>query len=55
VIGTLGVLRNAARANLLDLPETLAKLRKSNFYVASELIQSLLEEDAARLKNSSPR
>ena len=55
VIGTLGVLRNAARANLLDLPETLAKLKKSNFYVASELIQSLLEEDAARLKNSSPR
>ncbi|MGA9669516.1 MAG: DUF3368 domain-containing protein, partial [Terracidiphilus sp.] len=54
VIGTLGVLRNAARANLLDLPQALAKLKETNFYVASVLIQSLLEEDAARLKNSSP-
>jgi predicted nucleic acid-binding protein len=48
VIGTLGVLRNAARANLLRLPETLDALQKTNFYVGPELIRSLLEEDAAR-------
>jgi predicted nucleic acid-binding protein len=50
VIGTLGVLRNAARANLLLLPEALSKLQQTNFYVAPELIRSLLEEDALRPK-----
>ena len=50
VIGTLGVLRNASRANLLALPEALSKLQGTNFYVAAELIQSLLQEDAARRK-----
>lgn len=48
VIGTLGVLRNAARENLLALPEALFKLQRTNFYVAAELIQSLLQEDSAR-------
>lgn len=47
VIGTLGVLRNAARANLLDLQEALEKLQQTSFFVAPELIKSLLEEDAA--------
>ncbi len=50
VIGTLGVLRNAARAGLLALPDALFKLQQTNFYVASELIRSLLEEDASRSK-----
>jgi predicted nucleic acid-binding protein len=50
VIGTLGVLRNAARAGLLNLPEALSKLQETSFYVAEDLIQSLLEEDGARLK-----
>jgi predicted nucleic acid-binding protein len=50
VIGTLGILRNAARANLLSLPEALSRLQQTNFYVASELIRSLLEEDALRQK-----
>jgi predicted nucleic acid-binding protein len=50
VIGTLGVLRNAARAGLLNLPDALVKLKETNFYVAEELIRSLLEEDAARPK-----
>jgi hypothetical protein len=48
VIGPLGVLRNAARADLLALPEALSKLQRTNFYVAVELLQSLLEEDSAR-------
>lgn len=48
VIGTLGVLRNAARAKLLSLPEALSRLQDTSFYVASELIQALLDEDARR-------
>ncbi len=51
VIGTLGVLRNAARAGLRSLPEALSQLQETNFYVAAELIQSLLDEDGARLKS----
>ena len=50
VIGTLGILRNAARANLLNLPNALSELQNTNFYVSPDLIRSLLEEDAARLK-----
>lgn len=50
VIVTLGILRNAARANLLALPDALSKLQQTNFYVAPELIRSLLEEDASRSK-----
>jgi predicted nucleic acid-binding protein len=46
VIGTLGVLRNAARANLLDLPEALSALHCAGFHVAPSLIRSLLDEDA---------
>jgi predicted nucleic acid-binding protein len=52
VIGTLGVLRNGARANLLSLPEALSRLQQTSFFVAPELIRSLLEEDAARLRSS---
>lgn len=48
VIGTLGLLRDAARAGLLRLPEALEKLQQTSFYVAPELIQFLLDEDAAR-------
>ena len=51
VIGTLGVLRNAARSGLLNLPEALLKLQTTSFYVAPELIRSLLAEDAERLKS----
>ena len=52
VIGTLGVLRNAARADLLNLPEVLTELQKTSFYVAPELIRSLLEEDALSRKKA---
>jgi predicted nucleic acid-binding protein len=49
-IGTLGVLREAARRELLNLPITLAQLQATTFYVDPELIRSLLEEDATRIK-----
>jgi predicted nucleic acid-binding protein len=47
-IGTLGILRRAAQLDLLDLPTILARLQQTTFYVDSELIRSLLEEDARR-------
>lgn len=52
VIGTLGVLRNAARAGLLSLPDALSQLQQTSFFAAPELIRSLLEEEAARLKST---
>jgi len=33
---------------LIDLPSTLARLQQTTFYVAPELIRSLLDEDARR-------
>ena len=47
-MGTLGVLRIAARLDLIDLPSDLARLQQTTFYVDPELIHSLLAEDAAR-------
>ena len=39
--GTLGVLRSAAERGLLDVPETLGRLRATNFYVDNALIEDL--------------
>jgi predicted nucleic acid-binding protein len=47
-IGTLGVLRRAAQLDWIDLPSTLRHLQQTTFYVDAKLIQSLLDEDAAR-------
>jgi predicted nucleic acid-binding protein len=46
VIGTLGLLAEAARRNLLDLPQALAALQATNFHVSPELIEVLLKNDA---------
>ncbi len=43
VIGTLGVLKQAAEAGLLDLSDTIKKLQSTTFYVSPALLQSLLE------------
>lgn len=48
VVGTLGILRNGARANLLSLPEELSKLQRAGFYASPELIRSILEGRGAR-------
>ena len=48
IVGTLGVLDKAADKNLLDLPETLARLQQASFRASAELIRSLLEQDARR-------
>ena len=49
-IGTLGILREAARRDMIALPATLTRLQSTSFYVAPELIRSLLEGEAARRK-----
>jgi len=51
-MGTLGVLRLAARLDLIDLPCDLARLQQTSFYIDPELISSLLTEDAARKKQA---
>jgi predicted nucleic acid-binding protein len=44
-IGTLGVLRDAARARLLNLKGALARLRQTNFHVSQELLDRLLRDE----------
>jgi predicted nucleic acid-binding protein len=50
VIGTLGVLAEAARRNLLDLTQALLALQATNFHAAPALIERLLENDVNRRK-----
>lgn len=50
VIGTLGILAEAARRNLLDLPEALTALQATNFHAAPALIKLLLTNEANRRK-----
>jgi len=44
VIGTLGILDDAATQGFIDLPETIAQLQKTNFRVSRRIIQALLHE-----------
>jgi predicted nucleic acid-binding protein len=53
VIGTLGILRNASIAGLIDLPDALAALQQTSFYASPELIQSLVDEDVERRGRSN--
>ena len=46
--GTLGVLRAAALAGIVDLPSALARLLATNFRVSTVLAEDLLAEDAER-------
>jgi predicted nucleic acid-binding protein len=48
VIGLLGVLAEAARRGLFSLPEALAALQETSFYVSDELIERLLAVDRQR-------
>ena len=51
-IGTLGVLREAARRELLDLRLVLVQLQETSFFVDPALIESLLDEEARRKQRS---
>lgn len=50
-IGTLGILRRAARLGWIDLATALDGLQRTTFYVDKKLIRSLLDEDAKRKRN----
>lgn len=50
VIGTLGIIVEAAEAGFMDLPATLLKLQATNFRVSSALVAQILE----RSRNTRP-
>jgi predicted nucleic acid-binding protein len=51
VVGTLGVLDEAASRQLVDLPTALHRLAATNFRVSPELIARLLQRDADRRRS----
>jgi predicted nucleic acid-binding protein len=48
VAGTLGVLAEAASRELINLPQTIEKLRQANFQVSPQLLEALLSADRSR-------
>jgi len=44
VTGTLGVLSLAAERGLVDLADTVGRLRQTNFHVSEDLLNALLAE-----------
>ena len=48
ITGTLGVLAEAARRGLLDLPDAIDRLRRTDFKIAETILQVVLDNDAAR-------
>ncbi|MGV2828660.1 DUF3368 domain-containing protein [Myxosarcina sp. GI1(2024)] len=42
IIGTLGILDDAASQGLVDLSDTIARLQKTNFRISRRIIQALL-------------
>ena len=53
VIGTLGVLEEAAKLHLLDLPAALTKLKQTTFRADERLLRAFLERDNQRKKRST--
>ena len=47
-VGTLGVLTEAASRELINLPQTIEKLRQTNFHVSPQLREALLSADRSR-------
>ncbi|MBC6478988.1 MAG: DUF3368 domain-containing protein [Hormoscilla sp. GM7CHS1pb] len=45
VTGLLGVLQQSATLGLIDLTVAIERLRETNFWISSSLLQSLLEQD----------
>ena len=48
VTGTLGVLDEAARRQLISLPDVIGLLKQTSFRYPKAVIERLLEEDALR-------
>jgi predicted nucleic acid-binding protein len=45
ITGTIGILDKAAQTGLIDLRTVIGKLRKTNFFIAENLIQRLMENE----------
>jgi predicted nucleic acid-binding protein len=48
--GTIGVLEQAAKAGILNLPPVMQKLLDTNFRIDAEVVREVLNRDAARRK-----
>jgi predicted nucleic acid-binding protein len=48
VVGTIGLLEQAAARGLIELPQTMERLRKTNARLDAELIHAALKRDKAR-------
>ena len=48
VMGTLGVLDEAARRKLISLPDAIDRLKRTSFRYPNAIVARLLEEDARR-------
>jgi predicted nucleic acid-binding protein len=48
VTGTIGILEHAAALNLLDLPDAIARIKRTTFYASDALLQTALDRDAER-------
>ena len=44
IIGLLGILLDAARNNLIDLPTKVNQLQENSFFVSPKLLQSILSQ-----------
>lgn len=53
-MGTVGILERAAIRGLVDLPEALARLQRTNFRIHQDVIEALLIRDAERKRQQSP-
>jgi predicted nucleic acid-binding protein len=48
VVGKVGILRDAVRKGLIDLPQTIARLRETRFRIAERILEDVLSEWKAR-------
>jgi predicted nucleic acid-binding protein len=48
VIGTIGILEKMAEAGSIDLPATVAKLKRTSFFVSLDLLDAALARDRQR-------
>lgn len=46
VVGTLGILIDAARRNMIDIHSTIADLRNTKFRISQQLLESALEKSS---------
>jgi hypothetical protein len=54
-MGTVGILERAVIRGLVDLPETLARLQRTNFRIHQDVIEALLMRDVERKRQQVER